>query len=96
VEQPKLICEDSYSVMGIGGIYTDIDNAPGPKFQNATVMKDSDEAWFVIKSIGLISHYFIAALPKHLYVYIAILSLLHRVLDVKEIGNQYLRKSIRA
>jgi mannosyltransferase OCH1-like enzyme len=75
-----------------GGIYTDIDNAPGTKFQNVTVIKDSDGAWFVIELIGVLSQYFMAALPKHPYVYIAILGLLHRVLDVKEIGNQYVRK----
>jgi mannosyltransferase OCH1-like enzyme len=75
-----------------GGIYTDIDNAPGTKFQNVTVIKDSDDAWFVIELIGVLSQYFMAALPKHPYVYIAILGLLHRVLDVKEIGNQYVRK----
>lgn len=72
-----------------GGIYTDIDNAPGPKFANASVIKDDDEAYFVVEKIGVMSQYFMAATPKHPFLHIAITHTFERLLEVSDIGDQY-------
>ena len=71
-----------------GGIYTDIDNAPGPAFQNGTSISDDDASFFVIERIGTLSQYFMAASPKHPLIHIAITETLKRILEVTSIGEQ--------
>ena len=71
-----------------GGIYTDIDNAPGPAFQNGTAITDDDDSFFVIERIGTLSQYFMAASPKHPLIHIAITETLKRILEVTSIGAQ--------
>jgi hypothetical protein len=72
-----------------GGIYTDIDNAPGKKFENGTAIQDADDSWFVVERIGIMSQYFMAASPKHPFLYICVMRCLSRLMDVTEVGTQY-------
>ena len=71
-------------------IQSDIDNAPGQLFQNGTVIQDTDEAWFVVERIGVLSQYFMASSPKHPIMYIALTQCLSRLVHyVEHIGTQY-------
>jgi hypothetical protein len=75
-----------------GGIYADIDSAPGPKFvdpNGTVVIDDSEDAWFVVERIGVMSQYFMAASPKHPYLYLCVMHCLSRLLEEKNVGNQY-------
>lgn len=72
-----------------GGIYTDIDNAPGPKFDNGNIIQDDDDAWFVVERVGVLSQYFMAASPKHPLIHVALTSLFQRLLEVENIRKQY-------
>jgi hypothetical protein len=72
-----------------GGIYTDMDAAPGPKFENATIIKDDDDAWFVVERIGIPSQYFMAASPRHPLMYLLVTVTLRRLLEVQDVGTQY-------
>lgn len=67
----------------------DIDNAPGPKFRNGTVIKDDDDAWFVVERIGVLSQYFMATSPKHPIIFVALTTLMERLLEVENIQKQY-------
>jgi mannosyltransferase OCH1-like enzyme len=49
-----------------GGIYADINSAPGHLFQNGMVIVDDNDAWFVVERIGTLSQYFMALSTKHL------------------------------
>jgi hypothetical protein len=71
-----------------GGVYTDIDNAPGPLFKNGTAIHDDDDSFFVVERIGVLSQYFMAASPKHPLIHIAILVTLGRILEVISVGLQ--------
>ena len=44
-----------------GGIYTDMDNAPGVYFKNGTVIADDDDALFEVEREGFPSQYFYAS-----------------------------------
>ncbi|EEC45219.1 predicted protein [Phaeodactylum tricornutum CCAP 1055/1] len=72
-----------------GGIYTDMDNAPGPYFNASTIRPNLDKAMFVVESGGFLSQYFAAAAPRHPLVYLWIQSCLHRLLDLHDVTNQY-------
>jgi mannosyltransferase OCH1-like enzyme len=72
-----------------GGIYADIDSAPGNLFQNGTVIADDDDAWFVVERIGTLSQYFMASSPKHPLMHLAVTVTLRRLLEVQVIGKQY-------
>lgn len=72
-----------------GGIYTDIDNAPGPKFLNGSVIQDDDDSWFVVEALGILSQYFMAASPRHPFIHIALMQLFERLLQVDNIRKQY-------
>jgi hypothetical protein len=79
-----------------GGIYTDIDSAPGTKFGNGTAIHGDDiddhhdpDSWFVVERLGITSQYFMAASPKHPFLYICVMHCLSRLLDVTEVGTQY-------
>ena len=71
-----------------GGIYTDIDNAPGPRF-NETSIAPTDQAWFVVEEGGFLSQYFMASAPKHPLFFLLIQSTLHRLLDLNDVDHQY-------
>ena len=71
-----------------GGIYTDIDNAPGPLF-NKTSIHPTDQAWFVVEEGGFLSQYFMASAPKHPLFFLLIQSTLHRLLDLNDVDHQY-------
>lgn len=101
-----------------GGIYTDLDNAPGKEFfvgggdgdddsnssnntnsknndNNNTgtvadiIISDDDDSFFVVERIGVLSQYFMAASPGHPLMYLAVLQVFHRLLDVDTVGGQY-------
>ena len=46
-----------------GGIYTDLDNLP-TGFNDATI-QPSDDAFFPLESLGIVSQYFMAVSPRH-------------------------------
>eukprot|EP00934_Nitzschia_sp_Nitz4_P001274 Nitzschia sp. Nitz4//scaffold28_size193895//138668//139897//NITZ4_001676-RA/size193895-augustus-gene-0.311-mRNA-1//-1//CDS//3329546015//1274//frame0 len=73
-----------------GGVYTDIDNAPGPKFENGTSIQDDDEAFFIVERLGVLSQYFMASSPRHPFMYIALMECLARLVNyVDNIGDQF-------
>jgi hypothetical protein len=67
----------------------DIDNAPGPLFLDGDVIKDDDDAWFVVEKLGIMSQYFMAASPRHPFIHIALIHLFERLLQVDNIQKQY-------
>jgi hypothetical protein len=71
-----------------GGIYTDIDAAPGFRF-NATTIQPDDDAWFVPEGLGVLSQYFLSASPKHPLLYMAVLETLNRLFNVPNLVDQY-------
>jgi hypothetical protein len=88
-----------------GGLYSDIDNAPGVKFYNGTVLDTTDgngngnsdgnngtnnmDSYFLIEKAGIPSQYFFAAAPKHPLMYLLIHHCLRRLLLVDNVGSQY-------
>lgn len=77
-----------------GGIYADLDAAPGPLFvpKNGTssvIISDSDQAWFVVERIGIPSQYFLASAPKHPLMHLLVTVTLRRLLEVPSVGEQY-------
>ena len=74
-----------------GGIYTDIDNAPGPFWnETTTIIKADDDAFFVVEHVGVLSQYFMAVSPRHPLMYLAIQAVLYRLLGVDHVGKQYI------
>ena len=74
-----------------GGIYVDIDSAPGPQFQNGTAILDSDHAWFVVERTGILSQYFMAATPHHSLLYFCVHQALNRLFNdpLMALSKQY-------
>jgi hypothetical protein len=72
-----------------GGIYTDIDNAPGEKFLNGSVITAEDDSWYVIEQLGIMSQYFMASSPRHPFLHLCVSRLLTRLLEVESVGTQY-------
>jgi hypothetical protein len=88
--QRKFTHEKRYLVLyQFGGVYTDIDAAPGPWFNNGTAIGDDDDAWFVVERIGVLSQYFMSASPGHPLMHLAVSVTLKRLLEVDPIGTQY-------
>ena len=50
---------------------------------------DDDEAWFVVEELGIVSQWFMAAEPRHPLIYLSVLILLERLLEVMNIREQY-------
>eukprot|EP00934_Nitzschia_sp_Nitz4_P001554 Nitzschia sp. Nitz4//scaffold28_size193895//140111//141431//NITZ4_001677-RA/size193895-augustus-gene-0.312-mRNA-1//-1//CDS//3329546018//1554//frame0 len=72
-----------------GGIYSDMDSAPGDLFQNASQIKDDDEAWFVVEKGGFLSQYFMASMPRHPLIHVTLITTLQRLLNIENIAKQY-------
>jgi len=72
-----------------GGIYTDLDNAPGPLFQNGTLIKDDDDAFFEVEAAKFPSQYFLAASPQHPAMYMAVQSAIQHLFNEQNIVKQY-------
>ena len=72
-----------------GGIYTDVDNLPGPWFRNGTAITDSDDAWFVVEQIGVLSQYFMAASPRHPLLHMCVTMTFSRLMNLPFIRDQY-------
>ena len=70
-----------------GGIYTDIDNAP--RKLNATLIQETDQAFFVVEEAGYLSQYFMASAPKHPLLFLLIQSTIHRLYDLNDVDHQY-------
>ncbi len=76
-----------------GGIYTDVDNAPGPNFvvngaSSSTVISDDMDALFEIEKEGFPSQYFFAVRPHHPVMYFAVQNAIDRLLDVNDVHSQ--------
>lgn len=54
-----------------GGIYTDLDNLPGERFNETTIAPDTD-AFFLQEQGGWLSQYFFAVAPKHPIMFLAV------------------------
>mmetsp|Transcript_18764 Transcript_18764/g.23625 ORF Transcript_18764/g.23625 Transcript_18764/m.23625 type:complete len:366 (+) Transcript_18764:124-1221(+) len=74
-----------------GGVYTDIDNAPGPWFWNETgsAITNETDALFEQEHGGFPSQYFFAASPHHPVMFLAVYDTMHRVMDVESVQRQY-------
>lgn len=70
-----------------GGVYTDMDNAP-VKF-SATSIQTTDDAFFVVEGMGILSQFFMAASPRHPLLYLLVQVTMHRLYDLPDIANQY-------
>jgi hypothetical protein len=71
-----------------GGVYTDIDNAPGLLFNATSIAKD-DQAWFVVEEGGFLSQYFMAATRHHPLLHLVIQTSLLRLLELNDVDHQY-------
>lgn len=75
-----------------GGIYTDIDNAPGHAFYNnetGSVITSETDSLFEQEHGGFPSQYFFAASLRHPLMYLAVQHTMVRLLSVESIQNQY-------
>jgi mannosyltransferase OCH1-like enzyme len=74
-----------------GGIYTDIDNSPGPWLWNesGSAITNTTDALFEQERGRFPSQYFFAASPHHPVMYLAVQNALLRVMEVKSIMKQY-------
>ena len=74
-----------------GGVYTDIDNAPGPWFWNKTgsAITNATDALFEQEKDGFPSQYFFAASPHHPVMYLAVQMTMLRLMEVQSIMKQY-------
>jgi Glycosyltransferase sugar-binding region containing DXD motif len=76
-----------------GGIYADMDSAPGDLFfredNTTTIISSKDDGFFVVERIGVLSQYFIATSPRHPLMFIAVQQVFSRLLETDSIGDQY-------
>ncbi|KAG7342747.1 glycosyltransferase sugar-binding protein containing DXD motif [Nitzschia inconspicua] len=76
-----------------GGIYADMDSAPGDLFftkdNSTTIISSDDDAFFEVERIGVLSQYFMAASPKHPIMFLAVQQVFARLMDTDSIGHQY-------
>jgi len=72
-----------------GGIYTDLDNAPGPWFKNATIIKDDMDSFLEVEAAKFPSQYFITASPHHPAMYMAVQNTIQRLFTEQNIVQQY-------
>lgn len=72
-----------------GGIYSDVDNAPGDWFQNGTLITDKDDAFFEIEAAKFPSQYFMAASPRHPVMFNSIQSAIQNLFHEQNIVRQY-------
>ena len=72
-----------------GGIYTDIDNAPGERFLNGSVITAEDDSWYTVESLGIMSQFFMASSPRHPFLHLCVSILLTRLMDTDNVSTQY-------
>jgi len=72
-----------------GGIYTDIDNAPGPWFQNGTIIEDHMDGFLEVEVGRFPSQYFIAVSPHHSLMYMAVQNAIQRLFHEQNVAQQY-------
>lgn len=71
-----------------GGIYTDIDTAPGPRWLDESLIDhNEDDGFFVIEQLGIVSQYFMALSPRHPLMYYAIQSALLNIWQAGDTGG---------
>ena len=81
----------SLALWEYGGIYSDIDAAPGKLF-NATTIKPADDAWFIPEKLGILSQYFMSSSKKHPLLYTTIIQSIQRLLALPNIMEQEVPK----
>jgi mannosyltransferase OCH1-like enzyme len=72
-----------------GGVYTDLDNAPGPFFKDAEIIEDHMDSFLEVEAARIPSQYFIAASPKHPIMYMAVQNTIQRLFNEQNIVRQY-------
>jgi len=71
-----------------GGIYTDVDQAPGKYFNSSSIQAD-DDSYFVVEQGHMLSQYFAAVSPRHPLAFLAVQAALFGLYRVDDVGNQY-------
>eukprot|EP00525_Craspedostauros_australis_P001613 CAMPEP_0198110242 /NCGR_PEP_ID=MMETSP1442-20131203/2266_1 /TAXON_ID= /ORGANISM="Craspedostauros australis, Strain CCMP3328" /LENGTH=397 /DNA_ID=CAMNT_0043766207 /DNA_START=34 /DNA_END=1227 /DNA_ORIENTATION=- len=71
-----------------GGIYSDMDSAPGPRFTTDAAIQPDDDAYIVVEGGGFPAQYFIAASPKHPLMFYAVHRVYLRLFDVNNVLRQ--------
>lgn len=77
-----------------GGMYVDIDDAPGPLLQSLVQQQelpndDQEGVFFQLPNGGLSQNLFWIA-PKHPLMYFAVLEVYHSLLELEDVGAQYI------
>lgn len=77
-----------------GGMYIDLDDAPSqPMIQGQVVFVEPDmDAVFVQGAEGLLSQNLFAASPRHPLMYLAVMEVYRSLLNVEDVGGQYIPK----
>lgn len=70
-----------------GGIYSDVDNAP-TRFDGETTLVATDEAFFVVESVGVLSQWFFASKPRHPLMYLLVQATLMMLMSLPEVDKQ--------
>jgi len=72
-----------------GGIYTDIDNAPGDLLLNGSAITPYIDSFFEQEKDGFPSQYFFASAPRHPLMFYAVHHAMSRLLSVEDVAKQY-------
>ena len=72
-----------------GGIYTDIDNWPGPNLNEGTIGPD-EEGFFLSTLLEKPSQWFFAMEPRHPMLYNVMMQILARLLDMNQVEKPHL------
>ena len=72
-----------------GGIYSDIDNAPGPLLRYGQDITNDMETYLEVESGRYPGQYFIASTPHHPLMYFTLHETIRRLFEVKLVDEQY-------
>ena len=76
-------------ILIIGGIYTDFDNGPTDAFLNGEAISATDDAWFPIEQLGVLSQFFFASSPRHPLMWLLVQHTIQRLLTLPDVDSQY-------
>ena len=52
-------------IYNYGGLYTDLDNLPGPSYNSSDMIESDTDAFFLVEEVGTMSQFYFASSPKH-------------------------------
>jgi mannosyltransferase OCH1-like enzyme len=76
-----------------GGIYTDMDSAPGYNLLNGTAITADDDAFLIIERSGTLAQYWLSASPKHPHMFNAVLMALKNLMNLEDVGSQFVPRT---